>query len=371
MEKKYVDIPATLQVIGNIYNNPQLLDQEDKYFFHESDFINEFHKILFGSIYNLHQLGASEITPTIIEDYLAEKPTKLAVYKANQGAEYLIKLKENASLASFNYYYNRIKKMTLLREYSKAGVDLSWLYDANNLTDIKKKQNQEDWLDRTELEEIADLIDDKLQRVRETYINDTSSQSCALGEGIHELFTRLEETPDVGVPLYGAYINAIHRGARLGKFYLRSAPTNTGKTRSMMADALFISCSRMWDMHNNCWIELTTKEPVLFISTEGQIEELQTMAVAFIAGVSEDRILKGALGFEEIERVQIALDVINQAPIFIEHLPDYNLKDIEDTIKRNIRERKSRYIFLDYIHTSIKILEEITRRSGGDRKSVV
>jgi len=34
MAKKYVDIPATLQVIGGIYNNPNLLDSE-QYFFHE------------------------------------------------------------------------------------------------------------------------------------------------------------------------------------------------------------------------------------------------------------------------------------------------------------------------------------------------
>jgi replicative DNA helicase len=50
--------------------------------------------------------------------------------------------------------------------------------------------------------------------------------------------------------------------------------------------------------------------------------------------------------------------------LYIEELPEFNLQDVENTIKRNIRERGVKYIFHDYIHTSIKILEEISRRAG-------
>ena len=57
---KYVDVPAIVQVIGNIYLNPGLLDNE-KYKFYEEDFPNEFHKIIFGSIYNLHMLFVIEV----------------------------------------------------------------------------------------------------------------------------------------------------------------------------------------------------------------------------------------------------------------------------------------------------------------------
>jgi replicative DNA helicase len=66
---KYVDIPSIIQVIGAIYQNPSLLDEDDKYYFNEEDFTEEFHKILFGSIYNLHALGAKEISLNAIEDY--------------------------------------------------------------------------------------------------------------------------------------------------------------------------------------------------------------------------------------------------------------------------------------------------------------
>ena len=70
---RYVDIPAIVQVIGNIYNTPSLLDNEN-YHFYEEDFTEDFHRIVFSSIYNLYQLGAKSITTTAIEDYLQGKP---------------------------------------------------------------------------------------------------------------------------------------------------------------------------------------------------------------------------------------------------------------------------------------------------------
>ena len=365
MGKHYADIPATINVIGSIFTNPNLLDEEDKYFFHESDFINEFHKILFGSIHNLHHLGAGEISIATIEDYLAERPSKLATYKKNHGAEYLTRISSESSLASFDYYYGRLKKMTLLREYDAIGMDLSWLYDVDNILDIKKKQAQEDWLDNTSLEEIADIIDSKIQEVRDVCVNDITTSSSQLGEGIFELIDNLTETPDIGCPLYGPIINTVTRGARLRKFYIRSAATGVGKSRTMMADACHLSCSAMWNTRTHSWDLLQTQEPTLFISTELELSELQTMSLAFISGVDENKIVTGTYDFGELERVKKAAQIIQSANLFIEYLPDFSLKDIENTIKRNIREHGCLYIFLDYIHTSMKILEEITRRSGG------
>ena len=109
---KYIDKSAIIQVIGNIYNNPNLLDMEDKYSFNEEDFPEEFHRILFGSIYNLHALGAQKIDINTIEDYLQQRPKKFAVYESNKGAEYLTRISQNVQVAAFDYYYQRMKKMT-------------------------------------------------------------------------------------------------------------------------------------------------------------------------------------------------------------------------------------------------------------------
>ena len=127
MGAKYVDVSAVVQVIGCVYQNPGLLDSE-KYFFDEEDFTEDFHRILFGSIFNLHQLGAQEISIAAIEDYLEQRPTKLGVYNAHNGREYLQKISTNVQLATFDYYYQRMKKMSLLRGYQSIGYNQEQSY---------------------------------------------------------------------------------------------------------------------------------------------------------------------------------------------------------------------------------------------------
>ena len=89
------------------------------------------------------------------------------------------------------------------------------------------------------------------------------------------------------------------------------------------------------------------------------------MMLAFLSNVNEEHILNGEYAEGEEKRVFEAAEILEKAPLFVEELPDFSLKDVEDKIKKNIREHDVKYIFHDYIHTSLKILEEITKRSGG------
>jgi len=358
----YIDNTACLQVIGGIYNNPSLID-DDKLFFNEDDFTEKFHKIIFGSIYNLYLLGAKEITINTIEDYLKDKPKSYAIYQANKGAEWLNKVSSVVQVSTFQYYYQRMKKMTLLRMYNKSGVDLSWLYDVDNILDIQKKEKQEEWLDNTSLEKIADLVDTKINEVRAKYVNDDYSVSVQAGTGITSLLEKFKKSPEFGVPLYGKLINTITRGARLGKFYLQSAGTGVGKSRSMVANSCYIACSEMYDVDNNEWIKIGSKEPTLFITTEQDEEEIQTMMIAFIAGVDEELIIKGIYTDETWARVSKAAKILEESPLYIKKLPDFSLEDIEMSIKSGIREHGVKYIFHDYIHTSMKILSEISSKA--------
>ena len=62
MASKYVDTTAIMQVIGCVYNNPQILDATDKYTLVDEDFPDIFHKTVFGAIYKIHELGAGAVT---------------------------------------------------------------------------------------------------------------------------------------------------------------------------------------------------------------------------------------------------------------------------------------------------------------------
>ena len=365
MPSKYVDPTAITQVIGCVYNTPQLLDFTDRYTITDEDFADEFHRIVFGAIYKIHELGAQKITLENISDFLSSRPKYEATFKVNKGEEWLLKVSENAKPLSFDYYYGRLKKMSLLRAYDRYGIDVSFIYDPDNILDTEKKQLQEDNLDNSSLEHIAQLIDDRIEQIKYEYVNDVEGVAVQAGDGIFELLDDLEQHPIAGSPLYGPLINTVTRGARLKKFYLRSAATGVGKTRSMIADSCYIACNKIYDDTFGSWIKNGIQEPVLYITTEQDKNEIQTMMLAFLSNVNEEHIIYNEYQGNEKERVIEAAKILKDSPLYIRELPDFSLQDVENEIKKGIRDHDVKYIFHDYIHTSMKILEEITRRSGG------
>lgn len=363
MTSGYVDTAAIIQVIGCVFNNAAILDDTDKYSIHEEDFIEDFHKVVFGSMYNIYLTG-SQVTLDAIIDYLSNRPKYEAIFKKNKGEEYLLEASQIAHADTFNYYYNRLKKFTLLRAYESYGIDVKELYDPYDLLNTKKKQEQENWLDSVTITDIVQVVDNRIDEIRSKFADDELGVGYQAGDGIFELVDSLKEHPEVGIPLYGPLINTVTRGARLRKFYLRSAATGLGKTRSMIADACNFACNKIY--HDQFgWIKNGKSQPTLFIATEQDKSEVQTMMLAFLSNVNEEHILNGRYLEGEEERVREAARIIKDSPLWIEELPDFSLQDVENKIKKYIREHDVKYVTFDYIQTSLKILEEITKRSGG------
>ena len=133
MASKYVDSSAVMQVIGCVYNNPQILDITDKYSIVDEDFVEPFHKTVFGAIYKIYELGAQKITLNSIADFLASKPKSEAIYKEGKGEEWLMKVAENAQHAAFDYYYGRLKKFSLFSKRAQENPIFS-AYSSNILS---------------------------------------------------------------------------------------------------------------------------------------------------------------------------------------------------------------------------------------------
>jgi replicative DNA helicase len=359
---QYYDSAAAIQAIGCCFNNPSLLDAGSGYTLSDTDFVTDFHRVVFASIANLHNAGAENIGIKTIEDYLAKRPKSLAIYKDSDGSNWLMKVLKEAQPTNFDYYYNRVKKMSLLRGYNDIGMDVSFILDEDNVFDIAMREEQEKKLNAMSLQDIADEVENRIVRIKEVIVDNDSDESCQIGDGLENLVERLKDEPVRGYPLFDRGNNIVTMGGRLGTFYLRSASTGVGKSRTAMADACFLACDRMWD--NGQWVSIGEKIPTVFISVELDKEELQTMALAFISGVPENHILEQQFDFEEVDRVAEAIKILNESKLFIEYLPDYSMMDIENCIKRNIRVNKTSAVFLDYIATSMKMMEELKRNVG-------
>jgi hypothetical protein len=104
-------------------------------------------------------LGATSVSVENIADFLKTRPKSEAIFKQNKGEEWLLKASDNAINSTFDYYYSRMKKFTLLRAFDSCGVDVSDIYDIDNIFDTKKKQLQEEQLDNSTLQAIATKID--------------------------------------------------------------------------------------------------------------------------------------------------------------------------------------------------------------------
>lgn len=365
MNNKYLDIPSTIQVIGCIYLKPSILDNTEKYVFNESDFPVEFHRILFGSIYNLYTLGVEKIDINTIEDYLRGKPNKYAVYQNNRGSEYLEKIKDTCQISAFDYYYNRMKKMTLFRNFLNIGLDLKWLYNSEDISSPKKRQEQDEWLDNTSIDEINEIIDKKITEVKiQSNGNINITDIIKAGDEAEIIIDELIKIPEIGVPLYGKLINGITRGARLKKLFLVSAPSGVMKTRYMVSNACYIGCDEIYNKYTGKWEKNGIAEPSLFITTEQEKSEIITMMLAFLSGVNEKFILDGNYQSKsDEERVRYAAKILNRCPVYIKELPDFTIKDIENLIKFSVMEHKIKYIFHDYVHSSLKILSEISSKT--------
>ena len=131
----------------------------------------------------------------------------------------------------------------------------------------------------------------------------------------------------------------------------------------MLADACFMACKSFYDPIEGEWLN-KNNQPVLFISTELDVEELTTMALAFITGYNEEDILLQRISFSDPVLLQAA-QVLKESPLYLEILPDYTIKQIENTIKRNIRIKHTKVIFMDYINSSLGLLTEVTNQTRG------
>lgn len=352
---KYYDTKAAETTLLGLFKHPFLLEQTDKYYFSPEDFADKFHKTIFVAIYNLYAQNLKKISSLDIENYLSTRPAYYNLYKENKGSDFLDSNVDLVDIASFDFYFTKIKKLTMMRAYEAIGMELDWIYTPSH----------PEKFEALTIEDLLNKINQKIEDIKIEHLGKAVSESSHAGEGIVELIENLKLQPELGIPLYGSLINTVTRGARLKKFYLRSAPTGIGKSRMMIADICNFACEEIYDLDKKDWISNGAKQPSLFITTELEIDECQTMALAFISGVPEDHILNGIYFNDEELRVLRAAQILQNSPLWIEHLPDFSLRDIESVIRRNVRENNTLYIAFDYIHSSLRILEEINQRTNG------
>ena len=109
----------------------------------------------------------------------------------------------------------------------------------------------------------------------------------------------------------------------------------------------------------------TPREPykILFIVTEMDKEELQTIMLAYLSGVNEEKILTGSYDFDEHERIKFAGKIMQKYHEYfiIEEISDPNLVNVESTIKKYATIDHIKYCFFDYIHSTASMIAQFQK----------
>ena len=359
-------------IIGSLMHNPLLfLEYEDLV---PADFDLNIAKKCLGIIKYLYTQGAKTLTPVEVDQEFARRERIYDSYDKEGGLEYLKNAYEQTiNAGNIDYYYKNLKKYALLRRLKAEKYDISEYYidDKENNDPLKETQALERFNNAT-LEDILNTVESKYNVIRSDFLNGGKKKGDP-AEGIFTLIDKLKESPDIGPNLEGKLFNYACRGARQGCFFLKSASTNAGKTRTSVFDACRLAYPVRWSHEKHTFVqevdngtgEVYDARKVLFIVTEMDKEELQTIMLAYLSGVDEDHILRGNYELGEEQRVRYAGKIMEKYSgyFIIEEISEPNLVNVEATIRKYATLDKIKYVFFDYIHTTASMMNQFAKNN--------
>jgi replicative DNA helicase len=349
-------VESAMYVCGCIMRKPSLLLETDKYILTVRDFPHRLFKIIFSCLYNMAYEGVTEIDPVSFITYLQRTEVQFEVFKSNNGEMLLNMIFENAlswNESNFETNYMWLKKLSTLRDLQDSGFSIAdFIQD-----DVLSRASSLDKLNHISIPEIIQKVRNKLQIVENNNYKSQEVTGSAAAVGIRDLLEELASTPEVGIPIEGDILNYATRGCRKGKMYMYSAPQGFGKTRSMVGNACPIAFPRI---ENGKIISRPDLSKVLFIATEMQKDEIQTLILAWISGVNEEHILLNTCTPEEKRLINIAINIMEkyQDNFIIEIVTDPGVAKLKRMITSYIIEQDIQYVFYDYIFTSPSLMDE-------------
>lgn len=205
--------------------NPRILDNVDDYNLTLADFPTRFHKYLFSAINGLKNNAAGHIEVIDIANYLNSDPTASQIFKGENGIEYLQDALNFANVENFKYYYDKLKKLNLLRDLKKQGFDTSEFYN-EDLT-VNNEVNAK--FEELTVEDICSKIRNKLAGLESAYVTSGEIEVEKASDNILDFIQNLNDTIEIGAPIQGSIYSEVISGAQLGTLTIRSGSSGLGK----------------------------------------------------------------------------------------------------------------------------------------------
>ena len=325
----------------------------DKFPLTKQDFEPQiFHLRLYQAITALAKRGAQSISAMDCYTLCANNAEVKRVFDDNSLADFIDTIKQLANSDNFELYWNQVRKATLLREYAKAGFDISRF---------------EGEPEKHGIQEILDYYDGLAINIRKQFYQDKSMHELRAGDGFEEIKERFKEEPAFGATTFSRYLNTAARGWQQGQLTMHGAVSGSGKTGVALYNAALVACPELWDDDAGCYQPnpCYQHKAALFIQYElNDQEELTPKLIGSISGVPTYHLLNGNYDDGEEERVDKAIEILHDSNIYFVTMPSFTNDKLKACIKEYATLHDVGYVVFDYVSQQSTVSSDIAKKNG-------
>ena len=352
------DKSSIQQVLGSLMQRPQLLSEVDKYSLTIADFSNRFEKYIFSAIFGLYRQGVTDIQPVDVANFLEVDTVGKKTFENQNGIEFLQDIMEFSSVENFSYYYNRLKKINLLRDLKKQNYPIDNFY-CEDLTDPRADEINARFEQLT-TKDICDSLKKSLVMLESEYAQTGEVEVESAVSGMREFVKTLNETISIGPPLQGHIYSKVFDGAVAPALYIRSGSSGLGKTRQAVGDACYLAYPIRYNSMTREWEQKGSCEKVLFIVTEQTFPQVKKMILAYLSDINDSRFKLGNFTKEEEERLDKAISIMEQFAdnLTLIKIPNPTIELVKTLVRENCLTKGIGYVFYDYVFIGPALLNE-------------
>lgn len=325
----------------------------DKFPLTKQDFEPQiFHLRLYQAITALAKRGAQSISAMDCYTLCTNNAEVKRVFDDNSLTDFIDTIKQIVSVDNFELYWTGVRKVTLLREYAKAGFDISRF---------------EGELEKHGIQEILDYYDGLSINIRKQFYQDKSTRELRAGDGFEEIKERFKTEPAFGATTFSRYLNTAARGWQQGQLTMHGAVSGSGKTGVALYNAALVACPELWDddaqafVPNPCY----QHKAALFIQYElNDQEELTPKLIGSISGVPTYHLLNGNYDDGEEERVDKAIEILHDSNIYFVTMPSFTNDKLKACIKEYATLHDVGYVVFDYVSQQSTVSSDIAKKNG-------
>ena len=128
MSEKLYNYTAVDRLLGSMILDTTLVKNE-KFPLEKSDFVFQIHKILYSTLFNLSQRGVKSATSMDIEEFIRPYASYYQTFIDGGGLEYINTITQLTKVDNYEFYYDSIRKMSLLRDMRDDGDNICKFWD--------------------------------------------------------------------------------------------------------------------------------------------------------------------------------------------------------------------------------------------------